>query len=149
MFMDWSWCSTHARDVPFSARCWSILEPVNNLSLNKKKNIQIFYCALLLLNIGLTTESLQLLDPEKHSLVYWLKFNGMQYNRCKLHCWFCCCCSYLPTRFCKDSVSNRRKKHNQVSSSLPQTYTLKLLCHSLLLCSLQQSHVFDKGYGPM
>lgn len=105
-----------------------------------KKNIQIFYCALLLLNNGLTTESLQLLDPEKHSLVYWLKFSGMQYNRCKLHCWFCCwcrcCCSYLPTRFCKDSVSNRRKKHNQVSSSLPQTHTLKLLCHSLLLCSL-------------
>ena len=37
-----------ARDVPFSAICWSILEPVSKiLSLLKKKVFRIFHCVFL------------------------------------------------------------------------------------------------------
>ena len=103
-----------ARDVPFSAICWSTLEPVRYHLFLTFQCIHMVSCFLLLLHVNPTYLYFLLLlcgDPEKNSWTGGWSSQCSQHPWGKLFCWFCgrksCSCCYMSTRCGKNPKADR------------------------------------------
>ena len=103
-----------ARDVPFSAICWSTLEPVRYHLFEHFNGCSMISYRVLLLHICPTWCHFLLLlcaDPKKNS------WTGGWWSQCTLHpwnklfCWFCCrnpcSCCYMSARCGKNPSADR------------------------------------------
>ncbi len=135
-----------ARDVPFSAICWSTLEPVSYHPFKTFQWIQYYIFYVLLLHICPTWCHFLLLlctDPEKNS------WTGGWWSQCTLHpwselfWWFCCrnpcSCCYMSTRCGQNTKADRGFfSPNQASLTCIYLFWVRPLCPTHLpppLCS--------------
>lgn len=123
-----------ARDVPFSAICWSTLEPVRYHLFQTLQWVHYGFLFLLLLHVNPTRWHFLLLlcgDPEKNSWTGGWSSQCSQHPRGKLFRWFCrrnsCSCCYVSTWCGKNPAADRGFSPNLASFTCIYLYRVKPL----------------------